>query len=391
MFNSKNHLFLFISIVVSVGLALFIFNLLISICSNEAENGKLEPFQEEGANYQEKTEIFSKSEMSEELVYSDIINLDYNIYNPDYPDFRFYVLDANEFYRQQIVWGDLNGDGRQDAIVVLGFYFGGNSTEIYLGAVINENGKPHFIDSIALGDRTQINDIDIQGGALYIDMFVKKPSDPGAAPSQRKVVKYFFNDNKLKIDDRKEKEVVFINNIYSNNYDYSKSSGFWDKKLILLENGEGRVLVESLVDSYDLELKGYPFVVSFIPEDNELYFQSFVDGTELYSKCMRINIDTMQLDKLDYYCTVFGYNHATKLSPDGRRMGYLTEDSLYFIDITNNKRSNDLVNAEENEALYFYEAEYFKWLNNEILQYPVYVKGDNGYEFKEVRMVLVDN
>ena len=91
---------------------------------------------------------------------------------------------------QQAV-GDLNGDGLQDAAVTLIVDTGGRGTFTYLAAVINQNGTPQPVASIAIGDRIIIQSLDIQSEVIIITYLTRKPDDPMTAPPTVEVTQKF--------------------------------------------------------------------------------------------------------------------------------------------------------------------------------------------------------
>ena len=55
-----------------------------------------------------------------------------------------------------MAWGDLNGDGVDDAVVLLVENSGGSGSFVYMAAVLNQGGKPENVDTVLLGDRAQV-------------------------------------------------------------------------------------------------------------------------------------------------------------------------------------------------------------------------------------------
>jgi hypothetical protein len=83
----------------------------------------------------------------------------------------------------KVAFGDLNGDGVDDAAVILASSGGGSGTFITLEAVINDAGTPKDVASASLGDRVQINSVVIAGGKITVDMITHGPDDPLCCPS----------------------------------------------------------------------------------------------------------------------------------------------------------------------------------------------------------------
>lgn len=85
---------------------------------------------------------------------------------------------------EQIVFGDLNDDGAEDAAVTIAVNYGGTGVFVSVAAVVNENGKPRHTASWLIDDRPQINDLKIQNGTIFVDAIIHGPSDPGCCPAQ---------------------------------------------------------------------------------------------------------------------------------------------------------------------------------------------------------------
>ena len=103
----------------------------------------------------------------------------------------FVLLDATGY-------GDLNGDGLEDAAVVLAMNGGGTGWFERLIVFMNDNGKPKQVAASSLGDRTIINSITIYGGFITVDMLAQGPNDGACCPTMPLVVQYVLDGNELK-------------------------------------------------------------------------------------------------------------------------------------------------------------------------------------------------
>lgn len=92
----------------------------------------------------------------------------------------------------KVALGDLNGDGRKDAAVILWHNTGGSGSVCQVAAVLDSNGRPQHIASRNLGDRTEIKSLAIINGYIVINL-----DNPRFYPGQQKVVKYKLVGNKL--------------------------------------------------------------------------------------------------------------------------------------------------------------------------------------------------
>ena len=93
--------------------------------------------------------------------------------------------------------GDLNGDGKADAAILLAENGGGSGEFESVVAVINQGGKPHQQSQAALGDRVQIKSAEISSGVIHLDMLVQSPNDPLCCPSLPQKQNYWLIDNRL--------------------------------------------------------------------------------------------------------------------------------------------------------------------------------------------------
>jgi heat shock protein HslJ len=83
-----------------------------------------------------------------------------------------------------IALGDLDGDGIEDAAVILVTDPGGSGTFYDLAAVLNRNGKPEHVATASLGDRAKIRAFSIEAGQVIIEMVTHGPDDPMCCPTQ---------------------------------------------------------------------------------------------------------------------------------------------------------------------------------------------------------------
>ena len=79
-------------------------------------------------------------------------------------------------------FGDMNGDGKDDAAVILAETGGGSGTFESLVIMVNQAGKPHQAGGAQLGDRVHINSVDISEGVAHVDMLVQGPGDALCCP-----------------------------------------------------------------------------------------------------------------------------------------------------------------------------------------------------------------
>lgn len=93
--------------------------------------------------------------------------------------------------------GDLNGDGVDDAAVLLVESSGGSGVFDYVGAQINENGQPVDAGTVMLGDRSQIISGAIVDGQVVIEMVTQGPNDAMCCATLKVRKSFVVQDGKL--------------------------------------------------------------------------------------------------------------------------------------------------------------------------------------------------
>ncbi len=100
-------------------------------------------------------------------------------------------------YPDMHAFGDLDGDGVDDAAVILATSAGGSGTFISLEAVINDQGTPKHVASAELGDRAKIESVVIESGQITVEMVTHGPDDPLCCPTVEATQKYKLQGDTL--------------------------------------------------------------------------------------------------------------------------------------------------------------------------------------------------
>lgn len=87
-------------------------------------------------------------------------------------------------------FGDLNGDGVEDAAVTLAENSGGSGTFIYLAAVVLQDGAPVNVATQLLGDRVQIKSMTVEAGEVVVTLATFAADDPLCCPSLEETRRY---------------------------------------------------------------------------------------------------------------------------------------------------------------------------------------------------------
>lgn len=96
-----------------------------------------------------------------------------------------------------IAYGDLNGDGAEDAAVILQTHNGGTGDVKEVAAVLNQNGQPYNISTFAIGSMVAVESLEIHGGEIRISGRTAGPNDALCCPSQFTAWQLHLQDNQL--------------------------------------------------------------------------------------------------------------------------------------------------------------------------------------------------
>jgi len=79
------------------------------------------------------------------------------------------------------VFGDLNGDGKEDAAFLITQDGGGSGTFFYVVAALQNEGGYQGTNAILLGDRIAPQSTQIENGSIVVNYAVRKPGEPFSA------------------------------------------------------------------------------------------------------------------------------------------------------------------------------------------------------------------
>lgn len=97
------------------------------------------------------------------------------------------------------LFGDLNGDGAEDAAVILIAAPGGSGTFYYLSALLNQQGRPRSVASRFLGDRVLIRRLAIDDRRIDVELDIAGPGDPMCCPTDHKRQVHALEGEELKL------------------------------------------------------------------------------------------------------------------------------------------------------------------------------------------------
>lgn len=96
-----------------------------------------------------------------------------------------------------VLYGDINLDGFEDAVVFLYTQNGGTGHFFEMAAVLNFNGNLLNVSTLYLGDRVIIESGSVQGSWVSLNLRVHGPNDAACCPSQIVVRTFLFDGNQL--------------------------------------------------------------------------------------------------------------------------------------------------------------------------------------------------
>lgn len=96
--------------------------------------------------------------------------------------------------------GDLNGDGADDAAVVLAASTGGTGSFYTIVAAVDVEGQALQAGADYLGDRVRIEGLEVADGQIVVNMLVAGPQDPMCCPSQKVVRTYALRSGSLVLE-----------------------------------------------------------------------------------------------------------------------------------------------------------------------------------------------
>ncbi|WP_448599000.1 YbaY family lipoprotein [Thermoleptolyngbya sp.] len=85
----------------------------------------------------------------------------------------------------QVAFGDLDGNGQQDAVMIMAVNTGGSGIFVYLAPLLNLEGAIESPMPAGLGDRIRVNRVRIlDDGLISVNLIIQGPNDPQCCPTQ---------------------------------------------------------------------------------------------------------------------------------------------------------------------------------------------------------------
>ena len=94
-------------------------------------------------------------------------------------------------------FGDLNSDGMQDAVMLIGENYGGSGEFVSIVVMLNQGGQPVYTARATIEDRPIMKALTIKDGEISLDAIVHGPDDPMCCAAQPSSRTYHFVENNL--------------------------------------------------------------------------------------------------------------------------------------------------------------------------------------------------
>lgn len=135
---------------------------------------------------------------------------DGNVVPPDYqPKDPDGYVERGFFSVTPPVFGDLDGDGAEEAVIVTMENTGGTGHFTGVDVYTLRDGQPDVIASIPGGDRGDggISDVRIEAGAVIVDRFMSQEEDGACCPSKVLIERWQWKNGSL-IEDEGARQLV---------------------------------------------------------------------------------------------------------------------------------------------------------------------------------------
>jgi heat shock protein HslJ len=95
------------------------------------------------------------------------------------------------------MFGDLDGDGVEDAVVFLHENSGGSGTFTYVSAQLNRDGQPLDAGAVEIEDRIGVKSAAIKDGQIVLDVIMAGPGDPACCGTHKAHKTYDLREGRL--------------------------------------------------------------------------------------------------------------------------------------------------------------------------------------------------
>jgi heat shock protein HslJ len=89
-----------------------------------------------------------------------------------------------QVHTELIARGDLDGDGAEEAVVLLEHEPGGSGSFLHVAVVTRREGRPVMLTSRLVGDRVQVRSLAVRGREIVLEVLRAGPSDASCCPGE---------------------------------------------------------------------------------------------------------------------------------------------------------------------------------------------------------------
>jgi len=205
-------------------------------------------------------------------------------YTVRFEDGGFYERKKDEIISVEFAdgaYGDLNGDGRNDAVVFLETSSGGSGTWVIMAIVMNKGGKFVNTDCINIGDREMVNSVMIQPNRVTADMRLHLSGEPSCCPESPFKLRFKVSQAGRILNKQTFYNVtdagaeLYLGDIAMWGKDYNKAIGYYSKAIGLCPEYKQAYLrrADTRMDQgkYNLALMDYNTALRLDNQDIEAY------------------------------------------------------------------------------------------------------------------------
>ena len=140
-----------------------------------------------------------------------------------------------------IDFGDLNGDGTEDAVFLLAVNSGGSGQFTYLTTVLNINGAMQPLRAEYLRDLVEVKSVKINGDRVIVDLVTQDTNDPSCCPTKEVTQVYNIQPSLVQIDGDHPNKIVLPELLSQNQISRSRTILFLEtaKNAVRIFRDEG--------------------------------------------------------------------------------------------------------------------------------------------------------
>lgn len=100
-----------------------------------------------------------------------------------------------------VAFGDLNGDGVNEAAALISENYGGTGVFVFLALYVEQAERPVFLTSVFIDDRPAVESIGFENGEIFLYVTTHSADDPFCCPTLRNERHYRLINNQLEMTD----------------------------------------------------------------------------------------------------------------------------------------------------------------------------------------------